>query len=202
MDEVLLDVRKAYRLLHDYQRLVLDAVNYIGRQLELDYVGGWPKFSDATPRPGKGSFDCWAWDWLNFMEYDFHFTKTTSDNRTIYFSALLISDSGYFSSPDTNEDATDTSNFLPAEQSQSLLGIVMCHSDWPAPLFMEDRAEMKRFIETKGELPPDLTAAGVVAKCFPLTRLATESEASRLVDEIVLFAKSHKIPLSRVGTAQ
>ena len=34
IDEVFLNVRKAYRLLHDFQRMVRDAVSYIGAQLD------------------------------------------------------------------------------------------------------------------------------------------------------------------------
>jgi hypothetical protein len=205
MEAVFLDVRKAYRLLHDYQRLILDAVNYMGRQLGLEYVGGWPKFSDRPPTERKQKPDDltrWAWDWLNFMEYDFHFQQVISETSTIHFSVLLISDSGFYCALDSDCDETETIKFLPAEQSESLLGIVMCHNDWPNPDFMQDRKGMKTFIETRGELPPDLAAAGVVAKCFPLIRLAGESEATQLVDEIVLLAKSHKIPLSRIDSIE
>lgn len=46
--DALLDVRKSYRLLHDYQRAALDAASYIGNRLGLSYQGGYGT-SPASP---------------------------------------------------------------------------------------------------------------------------------------------------------
>lgn len=202
MDEVLLDVRRAYRLLHDYQRMVLDAIHYLGRQLELPYIGGWPKFSDRPPTERAARPDDlqrWAWDWLNFYLYDFHFRRDTPDGASIYFSILLISDTGFFLSEAPDASETQTADFLPSERSQTLIGVIMSAKDWPGPQFMETRERVKTFIETGGELHKDQIDAGLVAKCYPLSRLSSEASASQLVDEIVLFAKSQGIPLSRIS---
>ena len=44
IEKALVDVRKAYRLLHDYQQAVLDAAKYIGSRLGLELRRRLPVF--------------------------------------------------------------------------------------------------------------------------------------------------------------
>jgi hypothetical protein len=197
IDSALLDVRKAYRLLHDYQRMVLDAVTYLGNQLGLTYAGGWPKFSAATPRRGGGKLDNWAWDWLNMMEYDFHFTRDLAGGKTLSLSMLLISDTGYFCSHQKSPQQTETADFLPPEESQTKIGFVISATDWK-PEFMEDREAMKIFIETGGELPDAFRWKGIVTRCYDLARLMSEESTNALIDELISAAKKAGVALERI----
>jgi hypothetical protein len=198
IEATLLEVRKAYRLLHDYQRLVLDSVDYVGKQLGFEYAGGYSKFSATAPGQGKGQLKCWAWDWLNMVQYEFHFTRGGEGGGLWRFSILLISDTGYFCSTSDEAQKRDIDSFLPLEESATKVGFLLSAREWPAPAFMRDKEGMKRFIERDGEMPPEHVAAGVVSGCWSLARLASEEEASRLVDEIVLRARANNIPLQRV----
>ncbi|MDC7218749.1 MAG: hypothetical protein PQJ59_02350 [Spirochaetales bacterium] len=67
LNKALLEVRKAYRIIYEYQKRVLDLVKYISKSLGYQYAGGWSKFSSPSPKNGKGSLDNWAWDWLRFL---------------------------------------------------------------------------------------------------------------------------------------
>lgn len=198
IEATLLEVRKAYRLLHDYQRLVLDAVDYVGKQLGFTYAGGYPKFSSASPGQGRGKLGCWAWDWLNMILYEFHFTRTGNDGKLWRFSLLLISDTGYFCSKLEEANACEVDSYLPVDGSATKIGFLMSAREWPDPAFMGDKEGMKRFIERDGEMPPEHAAAGVVGGCWSLARLASEDQASRLVEEIIFRARSVGIPLQRV----
>lgn len=198
IEATLLEVRKAYRLLHDYQRLVLDAVDYVGKQLGFAYAGGYSKFSATAPGQGKGQLKCWAWDWLNMILYEFHFTRRGDDGALWRFSILLISDTGFFCSKLEETDKRDIDSFLPVEESATKIGFLMSAREWPDPAFMRDKDGMKRFIEHDGEMPPEHTIAGVVGGCWNVARLASEDEASRLVDDIVFRARAVGIPLQRV----
>lgn len=73
LDKSLVEVRKAYRILFDYQTRILDLVKYIGQKTQFSYSGGYSKFSNSGPNNGRGSLDLWAWDWLNFYFYEFNF---------------------------------------------------------------------------------------------------------------------------------
>jgi hypothetical protein len=194
IESALLDVRRAYRLLHEYQRLVLDAVDYIGKEFGLTYVGGWPKFSHATPREGTGQLSNWAWDWLNMVLYEFHFRKTLPDGSRLRFSVLLISDTGYFCAPDDRLEKTRVSGYLPAAKSATKLGFFLSVKEWDVEI-VGDKAAMRRFIETGGELPAIFAAKGILGKCVDLANIASEEKTQALLEEIAAFAKSGGIPL-------
>jgi hypothetical protein len=198
LEPALLDVRKAYRLLHDYQRMSLDAVNFIGKQLGLDYAGGHPKFSAATPRPGKGKLDYGAWDWLNMMCYEFHFHREF-DDEWAGFSVLLISDTGWHCAEDEKLERTNPAGFLPPEQSSTKVGFLMTANDWPDMKFMVDKAAMKTFIENDGQLPEEITATGMIGKCCDFSRLASEDATTTLINELVTEANRAGIKLERVA---
>lgn len=199
INQVLLDVRKAYRLLHDYQRMALDVTNYIGKQLGLPYVGGWPKFSDASPKRGKGGLDYWSWDWLNLVFYECHFSEVPMGEPGLRVSVLLISDTGYFCSEQEAVEHTNVSDFLPVEQSQTLVGFLISGKEWPHPAFLENKEQMKTFIETKGNLPGEYGAAGVIGKCYDLDRLVNQQETDVLLRELIAFANEADIPLRLVS---
>jgi hypothetical protein len=198
IEQALLDVRKAYRLLHDYQRMVMDSVDYIGKQLGLSYGGGWPKFSDPTPKAGKGGPEFWAWDWLNMVQYEFHFGRDLPTGGSLGLSMLLVSDTGYFCSDKEPVEKTNVLDFLPADRSQSKIGFVMSAKGWH-PEFMQTKAGMRTFIETGGDLPPECAAAGMVARCYDLSRLITEDSTNGLIDELISVATASGISLQRVG---
>jgi len=190
------DVRTAYRLLHDYQRLVLDSVSYLSNQLGLRYVGGWPKFSAVSPRRGSGGLDYWAWDWLNLIAYDFHFLGSLETEDDLGFSAFLISDTGYFCSDNDKPEKTDTTSFLPANKSRSLIGFIMSMGDWEAG-YMEDAEAMKVFIEQDGKIIKPYARDGTFSCCFDLERLVSEPAVNELIDELIQRANQAGIPLKR-----
>lgn len=193
----LLEVRKAYRLLHEYQRMVMDAASYVGQQLGFDYAGGYSKFSATAPGQGRGQLKNWAWDWLNFIEYEFHFTRRREEG-SMWLSILLISDTGYFCSKSEEADKRDVDSFLPVEEAGSKVGFLLSNTRWPEPTFMRAKDGMKTFIEGSGELPLDFVKAGVIGRCWSLARLASEDEANRVVDDLVIAARENGIRLERV----
>jgi len=100
----LIEVRKAYRLLYDYQKKVLDLVQFIGTEFGRSYKGGYSKYSNVTPRNGKGHLSNWGWDWLNMYYYEFNFHN--EENKD-FFSVVLISDTGYYEAKDEDENFND-----------------------------------------------------------------------------------------------
>ncbi|HKW28845.1 MAG TPA: hypothetical protein VJT54_05885 [Verrucomicrobiae bacterium] len=199
IDEALLDVRKAYRLLHDYQRMALDAAKYIGTQLELTYVGGYPCFSKCAPRDGKGSLDNWAWDWLNLMFYEFHFHREITKDQWINLSIWLFSDTGYFISDDRARNQTDVNTFLPVDKAGTKVGFLL-YRDWKQEYYrLRDNEEyLRRFLEHEGELPELLKDGGVLGTCCDFSQLADEASTEAVIDGLVRLAQDGKLPLNRV----
>jgi hypothetical protein len=199
VEATFVEVRKAYRLLHDYQRMVMDGVDYVGKQLGFTYAGGYSKFSATAPGQGRGQLKCWSWDWLNMIQYEFHFSRQADDGGLCRMSLLLISDTGFFCSRSEDAKKTDIDTFLPLEESATKLGLLISSRGWPDPKFMRTKEGMQAFIERDGEMPPEHAAAGVIGGCWSLARLTSEEEASRLVDEIAIRARTIGIPMQRIG---
>lgn len=135
INEILLEVRKSYRLLFEYQKRILDLVDYIGKSYNLKYDGGYSKFSDTSPRNGSGSLDSWAWDWLSMYYYEFHFKNKVINNDknkdTIYFSLFILNDDGYFQAKkEQNIARTSVSKFVDVEKSNSKLIFVVGKNYW------------------------------------------------------------------------
>jgi hypothetical protein len=196
-EDTLLEVRKAYRLIHDYQRVAMDAVSHIAQQLGLTYEGGYPKFSDPSPRRGQGELNYWAWDWLNFAFYEFCFTKKMAGGGKLMVSILLISATGYFELDDSSTAEPNGSDFPAAGKCRTEVGFVISAGKWPHPAFMESNAGMKKFIDGHGELPAEHVEAGVIGKCVSLARLMSEETTAILIDELIAFANAANIPLTR-----
>lgn len=198
IEQTLLDVRRSYRLLHDYQRVVLDSVNYIGKRLEMNYAGGWPKFSGAAPKAGGGRLDNWAWDWLNMVFYEFHFHKELEDGEELRLSIFLISDSGYFSSQKDNVHKTEVVGFAPPESSLSKVGFIFSANGWPVNIgFLNREEDIQRFLET-GNLNSEQAEAGYLARCYDISQLLTEQGADAIINEFLGIISPYRIA-SAVG---
>lgn len=192
--QALIDVRNAYRLLHDYQRAALDAVQYIGSQLGFTYSGGVPNFSECSPRNERGHLGDSAWNWLNMYYYDMFFERE-SDN--LKFSIFLFSDTGYFVSEHPAPEETDIKTFSPAETSGTMLGFLF-YREWPEDVstLMSERKVLCRWIQ-EGELPPLLHARAVFGTCCDFARVCDEGSADGVIEELVTLAKTNKLAVKR-----
>ena len=201
IDQALLTVRRAYRLLHDYQRAALDAAKYIGAQLGFTYDGGYSNFSNCAPRDGKGDLDNWSWDWLNLVFYDFTFTRKIGA-KEVHLSIWLFSDTGYFISDHTAAEHTDVTTFAPVENSGTQLGFLL-YRVWNNAYdqFRYDKDGVRRFLENDGEVPGNLKDAGILGKCCDFSRLSDEASTDAVIGELVQLAKSSGFPLERVNRA-
>lgn len=125
------EARKAYRFLYDYQKRILDLISYIGGKYGFRYRGGYSKFSNSSPKDGKGNLGNWAWDWLNLYFYEFNFEPKNINNNIIYFAIFIVNDTGYFDAKTEKEvSKLDTSSFKSVEESQSKLIFVAGKNMW------------------------------------------------------------------------
>lgn len=126
-NNTLLEVRKAYRLLFEYQTRVLDLIGFIGGSFNHDYNGGYPKFSNGSPSNGKGKLSNWAWDWLSMYFYEFNFGK----KGKITFAVFLVNDTGFFQNRKEHKIfKTKVSGFDSVENSKTKLIFVVGKNTW------------------------------------------------------------------------
>lgn len=155
-NDLLLQIRKAYRLLFDYQTKLLGLVKYIGGRFGYNYEGGYPKFSGNGPREGKGNLERWSWDWLNLYFHEFHFSaKVNANGDKLSFAVFILIDDGYFQAfPECkdNSDRIKVEQFEKAELSQSKLILVVGYNCWcRSAYFAENNWNNKHFtLEEKG----------------------------------------------------
>lgn len=128
LTQVLVEVRKAYRLLYHYQRRIMDTVKYISDLLSLYPEGGYPIYSDNTPKAGmRPDFDRWGWDWLNLYMYEYYFGEKEVGKDTYYFAIQVQSDTGSF---DSDAQELDLVNYSPAEKSATRLLFLYGKNRW------------------------------------------------------------------------
>lgn len=135
-NDAMLNVRRAHRLIYQYQRRMIDLIDFIRQKFDFppiyNGVGGCKHFSDPLYRSSKNGYfklskNNWAWDFLCSYEFEYYlgekFTKeraNSSESSEQYAISLLqISDTGYFDSKLDNR--LDVDNFIPEENSTSKL---------------------------------------------------------------------------------
>jgi hypothetical protein len=197
----LLDVRKAYRLLHDYQRAALDAASYIGNRLGFTYEGGYSRFTSCSPRTGKGWLGASAWDWLNLYFYEFHFMKQEEEGKQIFLSILLFSDTGFYLNESVAPDRDDPGTYPSAEQSQTKVGFTF-YRHWKGDYdsLFANRQQTRDFLIDE-KLPAMLLEGGVRGMVRDFSCLAEQESTDTLVTELIGFGAREGFRLGGVSAA-
>ena len=199
IEKGLLDVRKAYRLLHDYQRCAMDLARYISTRLGFFEGKGESMFSDRPTRGRINLTETWAWDWLGMYQYDFAFSQKNSSCK---MSLLLISDTGFYLDQNRVPKETDITTFASPEDSHTKLGFLL-FKRWPPKCdeMMGERDVLRNFINKNGALPRKLRDAGIVGKCCDFARCHDRKSTDEVIDELAALAELHKMPLRRIKKA-
>lgn len=117
LDNQLVEVRKAYRLLYSYQKRVLHTIKYISQNLGFEYAKDIPYYMENK----RKSLECSAWDWLNMYSMEFRMYPKELNNKKLHLSFLLLSDTAIFKdglSMDSIEEFED------AEKSKTKLALI------------------------------------------------------------------------------
>ncbi|SFC39265.1 hypothetical protein SAMN04487907_10450 [Zunongwangia mangrovi] len=187
-----LEVRKAYRLLFDYQDRILNLLNFIGKTYEMPYAGGWQKFTRGAPRSGQGRLDLWAWDWLGMYYYEFNFKKKIVD-RDLMFSVFLLNDDGYYRNIKEGKNAikNDLKDFASVESSETKL-IFVCSflEDWDEP--WKDWQDPKFTSEDEGKADDK----NLIFKSYSLEKFLSEESTLKALDDFSKYANQYKLPLN------
>lgn len=115
--EALNDVRKAHRLIFEYQSRMLDTIQFIKKKLDFPEYWGQKRFSSpilAYKSDGlKIHQSIWAWDFLYSYVFEYLIGEIELGNGDLcYASIVQYSDTGYFDKSDI-----DKSNTLAFEDS-------------------------------------------------------------------------------------
>jgi hypothetical protein len=186
--DLFLNVRKAYRLLHDYQCMVLDAIRYIADQIEIEERGGLSRFAGDAKQSSR-LLSQPSWDWLPMMAYEFHFANNLGNSVWLSLSFLIFSDTGFIEG--VSKENSDLAAYKETDKSSTKFAFIL-YKSYRLPLsFIEDKLQIKHFITTGGALPD-----GLAGKCYDLSSIACESDADNIVTDVIAVANEKSWPLN------
>lgn len=134
--KALIDVRRAFRLLHQYQKHVLSLIHFIQGEVQCynqdkvqryNYCQGRRHFISPIRLKRNGDdyanldvrWDMWGWDYLYGYLYEYYFDALESDEHQIWMSIIQVSDDGRFKSE--AKSLTNLKAFAEEEKSSSYL---------------------------------------------------------------------------------
>ena len=195
IDGIILDVRKSYRTLYVYQKMVLDLAKYIGGRMSFNYAGGFPIFSSVTPRPGRGDFNSWAWDWLNMYYYEFNYTPVLQTNSGLKLSVEIISDTGYWLSQHQGLSRIDLDRFELPEQSGTKLLFIIGRDVWKPYLTRDNYENMKALLSTYTPYVEKFDNGIMLFQVFDLADFLNAEHTDRQLSSFIASCGAHGITL-------
>ena len=207
IEDVLVDVRKAYRLLHVFNSRIIDLMKYIETAFGMEFAGGMSLFTADTPGNWKYRFNNWVWDFFNLYCYQFRFNSNTT-----WLSVILQSDTGLwdkikdFSDPDEFDEKQDKVDlFNSPEDSKTRIFFVTGNGKWS-----EDKIQilyeknLNKNIENDGVL--DKGKRGKIwYKMFEISKFIDEETTLKTLDEFIGFLSFNdfnKIKIVKKGSTQ
>lgn len=204
LDNVFVDVRNAFRLLNDYQKHILNIVNYIREQTEYAEMWGrknWYSNEIGNKKNSPDSDyaklnirnDMWGWDFLYGYILEYYFGDLDKKRKgNIEMSVIQVSDDGYFVSNRENKSMTKISTFEDSENSHSyiILNMALTKKDnlWLSDLDYPDD-DMKDFLtkfisssEDKKIMKNDKGDVSVIKK-YEMQRFATQKGADAVIQD-------------------
>lgn len=125
--EILVDVRKSYRLLYSYQDIVLDLSGEVASYFENSQFFSWCPMASSMPSPNRGQepYDKNRWRFLPLYSFSTLFTFETNEEPyhfakpySLMLEANICSDCAF-------EETTDPEQMNAPEDSSSTFSIYM-----------------------------------------------------------------------------
>ncbi len=180
VEALLCDVRKAYRLLHIYQKRVLDLVNFISNYWGFKLNSGNPWFSNASFQRSSVKLNQWPWDWLPMYCYNFYFNR--EGDIPLWLGIIIQSDTGYYDN--MNVDINSPLEFPSPKDSDTRIILLINDKPW---LEREDGAFSKNKIEYEGD--------DCYGKAYPLSLFSNEKSAKEQMEDFVLYCSTKGIEI-------
>ncbi len=204
-NKVLCDVRKAHRLIFEYQMRMLSLVNFIRHKLDFNTMCGVKHFSNpiATKRDGFQRIheNMWAWDFIYSYIYEFYIGEKLEDNSNLQLSIIQYSDTGYFDNENNDRCATD--NFSTEEDAISKIMFAFeiippkCKPIWNNTYDLQEYIMNKEYASkrhTHTILYPKGKGKNIlVFYSMPLSRFINEKSSTEALKEFVEFCKDKNL---------
>lgn len=189
--DVLLHVRTAYRLLHDYQRMVLDVIRYLRLNLNIDDYVASQSFDGGFRDGWNDTLDKSSWVWLPMYLCEIRFWKEVEKNGLLSLSFFVISDTGFIDGNYREGDEEKVLGFTRPQNSSTVFAFFLS-AQWEPNLYSfivdpEDKGQTIEFIKTGSVETPRF-----VGKCYEMACLKSESAVDNVIKDIVKLAQENE----------
>jgi hypothetical protein len=123
LKEAFCEVRKAHRLIYEYQRRMQDLTWFIKNKLGFPDYKGYKKYSNTLSPRNTINYDYWSWDWIYTYVYEYYLGEVTTENNdnSWRLSVIQISDTGFYKNRKQGAVQTKINSYAPVEDSDSKL---------------------------------------------------------------------------------
>lgn len=183
------EVRKAHRLIYEYQRRMKYLSIYIRNKLDFNAFEGYKRFSNALSNRDGNNADKSSWDWMYTYVFEYWLGYQNVDkNKRLGLSVIQVSDTGCYVGGKRNYRI---GKFPSVEESDSRLMFYLVvrpntakNMDWRADEIIEQyilKDEPQCF---RPESRPELVK---VTYSVPLSRFTDETQTIKILREFVDF---------------
>ncbi|MFV7784201.1 hypothetical protein ACNPKB_04260 [Shewanella marisflavi] len=131
VDDLLLQVRTAHRLLAAYYQRMVPTIKEMANKLELDFSYWGNADFGLTPRTNHNITEYWQWDLLPGINTNYLYSHFQAANKVrigdYLVEFIVVSDTGVDSHGNGHKNEPDALNLpLSVDKAQSLLRVVIC----------------------------------------------------------------------------
>lgn len=191
LQEAFCEVRKAHRLIYEYQRRMQDLTWFIKNKLGFKIYEGHKQFSDTLKSSNKISVNSWSWDWIYTYVYEYHLGEL--DKQFVKLSLIQVSDTGYYQKIGKGGVKTKLNTFADVEESESkLIFYLSIKSKLEESYIWDvDRILKKYIVEDEFFKIDDQTGRIQIVYSVPLSKLLNEEATMQILREFVQFCNEN-----------
>lgn len=195
------EVRKAHRLIYEYQRRMQDLTWFIKNKLGFPKYEGYKKFSQPVSSRNKIYHDNWSWDFI--YTYVFEYSLGTQEDKEKHISWALsliqVSDTGFYINQTTGSSKTNISSYAPPEESESRLLFYLSAApeteqrDWAPDPIINNYAASSEFDKEEFSKIVNTQKPGCVQIVYsvPLSRFIDATNTTQILRDFVRYCNDN-----------
>lgn len=189
------EVRKAHRLIYEYQRRMQDLSWFIKNKLGFNDYKGWKKFSAPLSSRNTIHVSNWSWDWIYTYVYEYYLGEQSvkSNQNSWKLSIIQISDTGFYENYDTVAEATTLNTFVSTEESESKLLFYLSMAtkktkeyDWNPDVILKEYAAKNGFFKIENQ-PNHIQ----IIYSIPLSKFVNEEATLQILRDFVKYCNEN-----------
>lgn len=192
LQQALLDVRKAQRLLVAFHQRVLPLIQKIGEDLDCNFDYWHPINHGLSPRGNANPFNRWHWDYSSLSDAVFFFLPETTENRNSApkgawaLTIRLQTDTGIsesFGQKARNWDALEVEPSPEASQTQLVVSAFRSTQDTNENWAWWNMFKNEKHQFNEGLVTGSYKECEVLTQILPIESLIEEESVNNLVEE-------------------